>query len=1171
MRILQLELAAFGPFTNKTLDFSKGQLGLHVIYGANEAGKSTMRRAVTYLLFGIPERTTDAYLHANDQLRIGARLQNDQGAELLCYRRKGRKNTLLDADSKPVEEAYLQTFLGGMNEAQFTALFCFDHEQLRQGGEDLLHGGGHLGESLFEAGTGSLKVHEILAQLDKDAEELFKARGTKPLLNQTIRIYKDACKRIKDMSLSAQTWSEQARKLEEARQQHDRLGQELRHLRAEQHRLERIQRTRPLLQRHQELQDELARLAEVLELPDNVTTKRFEINLALRNAQTQEEQALQDIAKLHTQLASISIPDTLLNYKSTIDDLRGRLGSHQKAARDLPGVRTEMRTVEEDASSLLRRLYPHLELNQVHQVCITQAQRDRIKFLADQFPALQEKQRSVATRSEELIQQLTQQGQTFESLSSPPDLTHLQATLARVLRYGELEDLLAKEEKEYRLQTVKAEVSLKQLGLWTGTLALLEQVPLPGADRIESFDRRFKDLENDRQRIKERILEARQQDSRATQKIQGLRWTGEVPTEANLLQIRQRRQQYWQKIKPSPASPALSLFPSQPSSVSAKEGNENDLYQVFEEAILAADDIADRLRREAQRVAEYGMLLSEQQSAQRDLEQYQEKWRLNSKSQTALEQEWEDCWKSLEMKPWSPAEMRTWLTECINLRQQASLLRERRQHIDERKQLIADLTQELTQALAKFPNVTPLSQFSDLIKQGQHYIAQVAQLQQQRDYLDREIRKLGMDQQRTVTLQQHTAAALTRWHTEWGQVLAPLQLPVDTAVETVDTILRNLDLVLNKIDKANGLRRRVDLMEKDAQVFRQDVETLVQVIAPELVNEGAEYVVPELSNRLNQAEKDLTRVDQLQQRLRVEQQRQQHASQQVQTLQAHLQALFEQAHCHDLVALETAEQASSHKKAIRHECQEVEQQLRELGEGLSLTELATAATAVEIDQLPEQLKNYTEQIHRLELERSEIDQYIGELRLLLKQMDGNAAAARAADEAQQALAEMQQQSERYMQLHLAASVLRRTIEKYREQNQGPLLRRASELFQRFTLGGFGGLKTDYQSDDQPVLLGLRIADGVGIPTTGMSDGTRDQLYLALRLASIERYIHKNVPLPLILDDILINFDDERSKATLAVLGEVCTQTQILFFTHHPRLVELAQKTVLPANLVMHQV
>jgi uncharacterized protein YhaN len=1210
MKILRLELIAFGSFTDKILDFSVEQPSLHFIYGPNEAGKSTMRRAFSHLFFGIPERTADAYFHANDQLRIGAQLLNEQGEELICYRRKGRKNTLLDANNKPLDEECLQTFLGNMTEPQFTALCCFDHERLRQGGEDLLNGGGDLGESLFEAGTGTLKVHEVLMDLDKEKEELFKARGSKPLLNKTIRVYKEACKRVQDNSLPANQWSEQAKKLDEAQQQHLQLTERLQIIRAEQHRLERIQRTRPRLQRHQALKSELADLEQVILLPDEANTKRSEVQLALLTAKNQEKQAIQDIDALQNQINAINIPEALLAQKITIDDLRGRLGSHQKAARDLPGVRTEMRTVENDARALLQRLYPQFDLHDVStQLAITNAQREYLKILAEKAPALLEKQRSLAKQLTELSEQLAQESTILEALPQAPDLTVLKATLARACQHGNLEEIQRKEDSELRRLTKQLEIGLKQIG-WTASLETLEKTTLPKMERIDSFDRRFNEYDSDRQRIKERLLEARQRNERATQKINALSWAGDIPTEEALLKARKLRQQYWKKIKQSDITAKgkgknkeqanLSLFGEAetqlPSSDKRDEPNTltfddedlnlplkkkkatgtelNDLYQFFEEAVLSVDDLSDRLRREANRVTEYSLLLAEQQSAQRDQEQQTKKWHTVEGLITHLQKEWENSWEAVSIKPWTAAEMRTWLNECLHLRQQGTILRERRQGLQERQQLMTTLCEELTQALTplkSFIKSTLLTHLSDLIRQGETCVTEVTNCQRQREHLQLNINNLNQAQQRTQLLQQQAHEALKQWQMEWGNALIPLQLPPETPPETARNVLNDLDHVLNKIDKANGLRRRVELMQRDAENFRSDVARLAQKIAPELVNEAAEEVVPTLSSRLNQSEKDLTRYEQLQQRLQIEQQRLGNARQQVQISQAHLQALLEQAHCHDLAALEAAEQASSLKKTRQRELTEVEQQLLEQGEGMSLADLAQAATEVDIDQLPGQLAHCKEQIKQLEEERFSIDQSIGELRTILKQMDGNAIAAQAADEAQLALAEMQDLSTRYMQIHLAASVLRKSMERYREQNQGPVLKRASELFECFTLKRFSGLKTDYVGNhDQPVLVGLRTPDNLSVPTMGMSDGTRDQLYLALRLASIERYIEKNTAMPLLVDDILINFDDERSKATLSRLGELCQKTQIFFLTHHPRLLELAKQTVPSKHLVMHE-
>jgi uncharacterized protein YhaN len=77
----------------------------------------------------------------------------------------------------------------------------------------------------------------------------------------------------------------------------------------------------------------------------------------------------------------------------------------------------------------------------------------------------------------------------------------------------------------------------------------------------------------------------------------------------------------------------------------------------------------------------------------------------------------------------------------------------------------------------------------------------------------------------------------------------------------------------------------------------------------------------------------------------------------------------------------------------------------------------------------------------------------------------------------------------------------------------------------------------------------------------MSDGTRDQLFLALRLASIETYLTFNEPMPLIVDDIMINYDDIRSSQTLKVLAELAQRTQVIIFTHHRHLLDLARTSL----------
>jgi len=86
----------------------------------------------------------------------------------------------------------------------------------------------------------------------------------------------------------------------------------------------------------------------------------------------------------------------------------------------------------------------------------------------------------------------------------------------------------------------------------------------------------------------------------------------------------------------------------------------------------------------------------------------------------------------------------------------------------------------------------------------------------------------------------------------------------------------------------------------------------------------------------------------------------------------------------------------------------------------------------------------------------------------------------------------------------------------------------------------------------------------------MSNGSHDQLYLALRLASLESWLRAHEPIPFVVDDILLNFDDRRALAALRALTALSHQTQVLFFTHHRHLVELAGANLPPDVLFVHE-
>ncbi len=191
------------------LDLSAGQEGLHLIYGPNEAGKSSALRALRQALFGIPAQTSDSFVHSYSKMRIGLTLGANDGRTLQLIRRKGNRNTLLRADgTTPLADGAVEAFLGGLTEAEFKSRFALDHQDLIQGGKAILEGSGELGALLFQAGGGLKNLLEVRRTLDRELDELFRPGGSTRRINAGLLELKKANETKHAASLRCSQWLE---------------------------------------------------------------------------------------------------------------------------------------------------------------------------------------------------------------------------------------------------------------------------------------------------------------------------------------------------------------------------------------------------------------------------------------------------------------------------------------------------------------------------------------------------------------------------------------------------------------------------------------------------------------------------------------------------------------------------------------------------------------------------------------------------------------------------------------------------------------------------------------------------------------------------------------------------------------------------------------------------
>jgi uncharacterized protein YhaN len=143
-------------------------------------------------------------------------------------------------------------------------------------------------------------------------------------------------------------------------------------------------------------------------------------------------------------------------------------------------------------------------------------------------------------------------------------------------------------------------------------------------------------------------------------------------------------------------------------------------------------------------------------------------------------------------------------------------------------------------------------------------------------------------------------------------------------------------------------------------------------------------------------------------------------------------------------------------------------------------------------------------------------------------------------------------------------LLETALERQRAARKDPLLARASAFFSAMTGGAFAGVEQHFDDDDEPRLVARRaggelvgLSDPRKTDRGGLSEGTADQLYMALRLAYVEDYATRSEPAPFIADDLFTSFDDRRTGFAMETLGLLGEHTQTIVFTHHRHVVDLA--------------
>ncbi|WP_409299874.1 AAA family ATPase [Peribacillus sp. SCS-155] len=1154
MRFDYIRLRAFGHFTDYHIPFDLDK-NFHMIYGPNEAGKSTILNSVSHLLYGFPKNSSYAFMHDNKQLRIEGQLAHSTGNKLEFARRKGLKNTALNMDGQPIDEQKISQMLNHLSERQFINMFALDHVRIREGGNSLLKNGGSLGESLFAAASGMNIIRNVLGHLDATAKNLYKKSGSNPTVNQLLKQEKELTKKFSESHLRIKEWKELEKKYHDGERHLEQLQKQIQELQKQQRKLLRMQATMPKIAKLKEFQIRLTELQHISDFPSDILEIYNDNLQTIRTAEKEINKASDKISELNNQLADIHIPENIFEHVLTIDSLYKQVQSYENNLKKKPLLEMEYKSLCEQALNLAKQIDENISsIENIDSYRIPLEQKQTVLDLSKQKPILDHALKNVSAEINNLNIELMNLEEEVQGIKQIPDLGELEAVIEKVKRESKLEEEVAYEQ----LKADKLDFALKDLvqhlPLWDGSLEALMKLELPMVETVKRYQKDFIRLYNEIQRVDGAIVEEQKLIADNNQRIRELEAHESIPTELELQELRSARDEHWLQIR--------SRLQGDTDINKKESALDQPLDQAFERSMYKADHASDRMRIQAEKVGEKNKCLGDIKTSEQKLVYLKEKLTELKDEYDNLQNEWAGIWENAQLHPLSPEEMLEWLQKYTKVQELSLQLNEVIVSKQDKENKLSTLKRLFVSVLEKLNLSSQEESLTDLLD---HAVKSMSKLQSQinkREHALVKIKQLSNNISRKSSEKENLLLQLSDWNTKWLKAIQKLPVSVDASTSVVLNIIELQERCISINDKIQEKQTEYNSVLASIEDFRDRTDQLLNGSFPQWLDLPHHLAVNKLHNELIKAQGDQKTQDGIEKQIKELQQHITENKRDYDIASAEIEKWMKVAECTESSELQKAISQYHMKLEYITKIQDTEEELLNLGGGMALEQLSQECDGIEYDLISSHLGVIEEKIKSLDEERMSFSKEHGRTQgEYFEKIHGQSdAAVKAEQERESILSQLEFQAEQYITHKLAALLLQKGIEHFRSNNQNPIIHRASEIFARLTLNSYTGITVEFDEKDEPVLMGVQ-TNGQNVPVEGMSDGTTDQLYLALRISSLEKYMLENEPVPFIVDDILIHFDDERAAETLKVLMELTSKTQVIFFTHHYRLVDLMKQFV----------
>ena len=1159
MRLARLDLIRFGRFENTRLEVPAAEPDLVIVAGRNEAGKTTTMAAVDDLLFGFPARTGYAFRHGYDQLRVGAVIEGE-GDRLVVRRRKGNRDTLLDEKEAPIRggDGALARFLGTVDRAMFRRMFSLSHGRLAEGGRELAAAQGEVGETLFAAGAALRGFRARRRGLDREATDLWTPRRARSRRFYRASDRLDDVQRTLNQTIQRPDRWKALRKDRDAALAHkNQLEAEEREAAAASRRWARIRRVLPTVRRSGAVEEELQSLAGAMRLPEDAESRLVAATAEAERAATEIRVHEEELHANRRERETILVDPQTYERRDAVRELEAARVKAAQMRMDLPKRQGELESELDD----LRRAAADLGW----EVTTAEALLERVpsarqvaalSTLLERYGRLEVSRNAARTALQEAEDRVVERASRVSPQRKHGDAARLQAVLDANAGAEELDSRLrsARRDRDERNEQIRqlAAALVPRLSEEFAGEAALRAIPAPEVAEIGGQRDRLRDLDGERETLHRDLADQQQQFEVERERQRGLEQSAPGITQAALAEARSDRDAAWADVR--------DVLRGKPAS-----GEPEAVASRFETLVAAADAVADRRFEAAEdigRLREIGAAVEKRETQLRNLEARR---RSLDAEREAFLAEWNSLWAGCPFEPLAPASMLNWVATRDELLDASRDFGQAERELAALIQDEGEVRGQLSEALGRF-GFAESELASDalrlLVRRAENLLRDEEEAARREEEARVGLAKAEEERNRERERVHRAEEEFGKWQREWALTLEGAGLDPASSPSGADT-----RLLADMRDAANRAReiqtKRIATMQRDVARFEEEVRGLITDFAPDLdgipPNEAALRMHDRLAGELDRR-KERQELDRDIENLERKIQKRRAAGSRA---EAALVPLYEAAGVEDRGALAAAIQRSDRLRKLEAERCTLRERLAQDGDGLSLDELRAECQGVSDVEARDRDAEAEAARAALQAKLNAVGEQLGETRKALGAYEDDDHAARLAAERQQALSAVREAAERYARLRSAEILLRWALERFRKENQGPMLQRAGQLFRALTGGSFASLHVDLDSKDQLQLEAVRDSGEV-VQVTGLSSGSEDQLYLALRVAAIEEYVGRASALPFVADDLFLNFDEERAAAGFQVLGELAHKIQVLFFTHHEHLVDIARDVLGPS-------